>query len=169
LTGARHSGLREEVSAAAMEPRRAQTDVDDIRLTVQSRPVGYRSLVWPATAIVGRWSGVAMRLPAPPRSRRRVTPSFALVVPKARSDLAKMIRGIDDVKRLGCPVFRMDNNRSTRTRKSIRPIICDLLRAYRHGIPFCLLRDLGHGQPASAGWQGRHCRWRLSSAMCRAA
>jgi hypothetical protein len=72
-----------------------------------------------------------MRLPAPPRSRRRVTPSFALVVPKARSDLAKMIRGIDDVKRLGCPVFRMDNNRSTRTRKSIRPIICDLLRAYR--------------------------------------
>lgn len=52
MIGARHSGLREEVSAAAVEPRRAQTGIDDARLTVQSRPLGYRSLVWPATAFV---------------------------------------------------------------------------------------------------------------------
>jgi len=70
-----------------------------------------------------------MRLPAPPRSQRRVTPLFALVVPKTRSDLVKMIRGTGDVKRLGRLVFRMDNIGSIGTNKSSGPITGDLLRA----------------------------------------
>jgi hypothetical protein len=77
-----------------------------------------------------------MRLPAPPRSQRRVTPPFALVVPKARSDLTKIIRGTGDVKRLGRLAFRMDNIGSTETDKSSGPISGDLLHDYRHGVTF---------------------------------
>lgn len=70
-----------EVSAAAMEPCRTQTGVDDARLTVQSRPDRFPVAGLARDGLRGRWSGNVMRLPAPPQTPRRVTPMNALLMP----------------------------------------------------------------------------------------